>query len=359
MALYARFIDTVVRVSSTRAAEMTKLLENIFRSRQHRARERARSAVATAWASTSGRSSTRPRRSRSASCRSSPGPGLGGHCIPIDPFYLSWKAREYDFSHRVHRARRQDQRDDAVLLSSQRLAGAEPRTASRSPGSRILVLGVAYKADIDDMRESPAMKIIELLQNAGRERRLPRPARPVVRGRRRRARVRAARALRSTTCVVIVTAHSGDRLRAARRRRRPRRRPPQRDRPRRHLEREGLEAVTRVAARGRRRLGQGTSHATSTSSPSSPGSATSTSGRRDEYARRYPEARVDRVVRRGARRRLRRGGRRSRRPCRRTHALAKQALEAGKHVFVEKPPAMRGRGDGGARRARGGARASC
>ena len=86
-----------------------------------------------------------------------PGPGLGGHCIPIDPFYLTWKAREYGFYTRVHRAGRQGQRDHAVLLPLARLAGAEPRRGSaRSSGSRILVLGVAYKPDISDMRESPA-----------------------------------------------------------------------------------------------------------------------------------------------------------------------------------------------------------
>ena len=65
---------------------------------QHRARQRAGRCSATGWASTSGRSSTPPRPSRSASCASSPGPGMGGHCLPVDPFYLAWKAREYDFS---------------------------------------------------------------------------------------------------------------------------------------------------------------------------------------------------------------------------------------------------------------------
>ena len=108
-------IDTVHRVSSPEAAELTKLLENIFRS--------VNIALVNELAQLCDRmgidvwevvdaAATKP----FGFMRFQPGPGLGGHCIPIDPFYLTWKAREFDFYDRVHRARRQGQREHAVLL---------------------------------------------------------------------------------------------------------------------------------------------------------------------------------------------------------------------------------------------------
>jgi UDP-N-acetyl-D-glucosamine dehydrogenase len=96
-----------------------------------------------------------------------PGPGLGGHCIPIDPFYLTWKAREYDFSTRfVELAGEVNNNMPYFCRSviSQALNHGAQRSVS---GSKILVLGVAYKADINDVRESPAEKLIELLRTAG------------------------------------------------------------------------------------------------------------------------------------------------------------------------------------------------
>jgi UDP-N-acetyl-D-glucosamine dehydrogenase len=96
-----------------------------------------------------------------------PGPGLGGHCIPIDPFYLTWKAREYDFTTRfIELAGEVNQNMPYFCRSvvSQALNHGAQKSLS---GAKILVLGVAYKADIDDMRESPAEKLIELLKNAG------------------------------------------------------------------------------------------------------------------------------------------------------------------------------------------------
>ena len=95
--LYRRAIDTVHERLDARGGRADEAAREHLPLGQHRARQRARASSATGWGSTSGRSSTPPRRSRSASCRFSPGPGLGGHCIPIDPFYLSWKAREFGF----------------------------------------------------------------------------------------------------------------------------------------------------------------------------------------------------------------------------------------------------------------------
>ena len=109
--------------------------------------------------------------------RFQPGPGLGGHCIPIDPFYLTWKAREFDFTTEFIELAGKVNNEHAVLLPLGRLAGAEPRRQRSLKGSRILVLGVAYKADIGDMRESPAVKLIELLRQGRRRGRVPRPAR--------------------------------------------------------------------------------------------------------------------------------------------------------------------------------------
>ena len=99
-----------------------------------------------------------------------PGPGLGGHCIPIDPFYLTWKAREYDITDPLHRARGRDQHPDALLRGGQARRGDRPQRAGPFAGSRILLLGIAYKKNVDDMRESPSLKLIELIEAARRGR---------------------------------------------------------------------------------------------------------------------------------------------------------------------------------------------
>jgi UDP-N-acetyl-D-glucosamine dehydrogenase len=99
--------------------------------------------------------------------RFEPGPGLGGHCIPIDPFYLTWKAREYDFTTEfIELAGRVNTAMPYYCRS--RVSQALNHGAGKSlKDARILVLGVAYKADISDMRESPAVKLVQLLQGAG------------------------------------------------------------------------------------------------------------------------------------------------------------------------------------------------
>jgi UDP-N-acetyl-D-glucosamine dehydrogenase len=165
-ALYGSAIDTIHRVSSPEAAELTKLLENIFRS--------VNIALVNELAQLCDRmgidvwevidaASTKP----FGYMRFEPGPGLGGHCIPIDPFYLTWKAREYDFTTEfIELAGKVNQ--EMPYYCRSRVSQALNHGAGKSlKGSRILVLGVAYKADIADMRESPAVKLIELLRNAG------------------------------------------------------------------------------------------------------------------------------------------------------------------------------------------------
>jgi UDP-N-acetyl-D-glucosamine dehydrogenase len=97
-----------------------------------------------------------------------PGPGLGGHCIPIDPFYLSWKAKEFDFRTRFIELAGEVNTAMPYFVVEQIAAGAQ-RARKSIKGSKILVLGLAYKRDIDDLRESPSLTIIELL----REQRAP------------------------------------------------------------------------------------------------------------------------------------------------------------------------------------------
>jgi UDP-N-acetyl-D-glucosamine dehydrogenase len=95
-----------------------------------------------------------------------PGPGLGGHCIPVDPFYLSWKAREYDFATRFIELAGEVNVSMPYHVVSEVAAALNERRKSLK-GSRVLVLGVAYKKDVDDLRESPSLKIMQLLQERG------------------------------------------------------------------------------------------------------------------------------------------------------------------------------------------------
>ena len=164
---------------------------------QHRARQRARAALRPDGSSTSGRSSTRRRRSRSASCASSPGPGLGGHCLPIDPFYLTWKAREYDFyTEFIELAGKVNENMPYFCRSliSQALNHGRERSLK---GSKVLVLGVAYKADIARHARVAGAQADRAAAERRRGRLVPRPVR--ARARRARAEVGRARARPSTT----------------------------------------------------------------------------------------------------------------------------------------------------------------
>ena len=164
-ALYATVCDTIVRVSSPEAAEMSKLLENIFRSVNIAlVNELARLADRMGidiWEVIDA-AATKP----FGFTRFDPGPGMGGHCLPVDPFYLSWKAREYDLSAEfIELAGKVNQSQPYFCVEKAERALNEAGKPVR--GSRILLVGVSYKAGVGDTRESPALKIAELLQARG------------------------------------------------------------------------------------------------------------------------------------------------------------------------------------------------
>jgi UDP-N-acetyl-D-glucosamine dehydrogenase len=165
-AVYRTAIDTVHELSSPEAAELTKLLENIFRS--------VNIALVNELAMLCDRmgidiwevvdaADTKP----FGFMRFSPGPGLGGHCIPIDPFYLTWKAREFGFYTEFIELAGKVNEEMPYFCRSLVSQALNHGAQKAMKGSRILVLGVAYKPDIGDVRESPALKIISLLRNAG------------------------------------------------------------------------------------------------------------------------------------------------------------------------------------------------
>ncbi|MGI8480199.1 MAG: nucleotide sugar dehydrogenase, partial [Gaiellaceae bacterium] len=168
MAFYATAIDTVHRVSSPEAAELTKLLENIFRS--------VNIALVNELAQLCDRMgidvwevveavATKPFGFMSFK----PGPGLGGHCIPIDPFYLTWKAREYGFYTEFIELAGKVNESMPYFCRSVVSQALNHSLQLSLKGSRILILGVAYKPNITDTRESPAVKLIGLLEAAGSE----------------------------------------------------------------------------------------------------------------------------------------------------------------------------------------------
>jgi len=164
--LYGSAVDTVHRVTSPESAELTKLLENIFRSVNialvNELAQLCERMKIDFWEVVDA-AATKPFGFMSFK----PGPGLGGHCIPIDPFYLTWKAREYDFTTEfIELAGRINENMPYYCRSliSQALNHGKQRSLK---GSKVLVLGVAYKPNIGDMRESPALKLIELLQAGG------------------------------------------------------------------------------------------------------------------------------------------------------------------------------------------------
>lgn len=165
IALYEQAIDRVVSVSSTKAAEMTKLLENI-----HRAVNIGLVNEMKIVADRMGidifevvdAAATKP----FGFTAYYPGPGLGGHCIPIDPFYLTWKAREYGLHTRfIELSGEVNQAMPEYVVS--KLVDGLNDYGKALKGSNVLVLGIAYKKNVDDMRESPAVKIMELLETKG------------------------------------------------------------------------------------------------------------------------------------------------------------------------------------------------
>jgi UDP-N-acetyl-D-glucosamine dehydrogenase len=165
LALYGQAIDTVVPVSSTRAAELTKLLENI-----HRAVNIGLVNEMKIIADRMGIDIHEVIRAAATKpfgfTPYYPGPGLGGHCIPIDPFYLTWKARQYGLHTRFIELAGEINSDMPHWVVG-KLADALNLRGRSVMGSRVLVLGIAYKKDVDDMRESPSVALMELLRAKG------------------------------------------------------------------------------------------------------------------------------------------------------------------------------------------------
>ena len=163
--LYGRALDTLVPVSSPEAAELTKLLENVFRSVNialvnELAQLCARMDI-DVWEVIEA-AATKPFGFMSFR----PGPGLGGHCLPVDPFYLSWKARQFDFyTEFIELAGKINENMPYFCL--ERIGHALNSQEHSIRGSQIHIVGVSYKEDVGDLRQSPALKLIELLQRDG------------------------------------------------------------------------------------------------------------------------------------------------------------------------------------------------
>jgi UDP-N-acetyl-D-glucosamine dehydrogenase len=165
--VYGRVCDQVVKVSTPEVAELSKLLENIFRS--------VNIALVNELAILADRmdidiwevidaAATKPY----GFTRFDPGPGMGGHCLPVDPFYLAWKAREYDLSTEfIELAGKVNQYMPYYCMDKIERTLNDAHKPVR--GSRVLLLGVSYKAGVGDIRESPALKIIQLLRKSGAE----------------------------------------------------------------------------------------------------------------------------------------------------------------------------------------------
>ncbi len=165
VAVYSQVIDRVVPVSSTRAAELSKILENTYRAVNIAMVNELKMLCLRMGIDifeVIEASKTKPFGFQAFY----PGPGLGGHCIPIDPFYLTWKAREYDFSTRFIELAG-DINSNMPYFVVTRVMEVLNEHGKALKNSRILVLGLAYKKDVDDNRESPAMKIIQILRDKG------------------------------------------------------------------------------------------------------------------------------------------------------------------------------------------------
>jgi UDP-N-acetyl-D-glucosamine dehydrogenase len=200
--VYRGAIDTVHTVSTPEAAELTKLLENIFRSVNialvNELAQLCDRMDIDVW-EVVGAAATKPFGFMSFK----PGPGLGGHCIPLDPYYLSWKAREYDFSTRFIELSGEVNNNMPYFCRSVISQALNHGLRKSVSGSRILLLGVAYKADIGDTRETPAEKLLQLLRNAGADVSYHDPHVPEFDGL-----VSSPLEPEAYDCVAIVTAHS-------------------------------------------------------------------------------------------------------------------------------------------------------
>lgn len=208
-ALYGSIFRRTVPVSGPAAAEMTKLLENIYRcvniAMVNELKLLCLRMGIDIWEVIDA-ASTKPFGFQPFY----PGPGLGGHCIPVDPFYLAWRAREWDFHTRfIELAGEINSSMPYHVVES--ISSALNHRALPLPGTRVLILGVAYKKDVDDLRESPALTVIELLRKEGSDVSYNDPYVPAIgHGRRYDLNMTSVplENLHQYDCVVIVTDHS-------------------------------------------------------------------------------------------------------------------------------------------------------
>jgi len=209
-ALYSSIVDKAVPVSSTRTAEMTKLLENIYRAVNialvNELKMLCDRMGMDIWEVIKA-SSTKPFGFQPFY----PGPGLGGHCIPIDPFYLTWKAREFGFSTRfIELAGEINSSLPRFVVD--KAADALNKRGKALKGSRVLVLGMAYKKDTDDLRESPSIELVRLFEEKGAAVDYNDPFIPIARSGRKgflKHSIKLTdRSLKAYDCVLIATDHS-------------------------------------------------------------------------------------------------------------------------------------------------------
>jgi UDP-N-acetyl-D-glucosamine dehydrogenase len=213
-ALYGRAIKTIVPVSSCRAAEATKLLENIFRS-VNIALVNELKLVYGAMGIDVWEVINAAKSKPFGYMPFYPGPGLGGHCIPIDPFYLTWKAREYEQHTRfIELAGEINTAMPEYVIN--RTAEALNTKRKAVNGSRVLVLGLAYKANVDDDRESPSYHLLDLLKRRGASVSYYDPHVPVIRPSREHSAWAGTKSvtwdketLSSFDAIIIATAHDG------------------------------------------------------------------------------------------------------------------------------------------------------
>jgi UDP-N-acetyl-D-glucosamine dehydrogenase len=212
--LYETFVERVVPVSSARVAEAAKLLENIYRSVNialvNELKMLFERMGIDVWEVIDA-AATKP----FGFTPFYPGPGLGGHCIPIDPFYLTWKARHHDFATRFIELAGEINTGMPYWVV-ERVTEALGRHGKPLQGSKVLVLGVGYKRDVDDLRESPALKVIRILESKGARVAYNDPYVPSLRTRRLRhydtfpldSVPLTDEELASADCVLIATDHS-------------------------------------------------------------------------------------------------------------------------------------------------------
>jgi UDP-N-acetyl-D-glucosamine dehydrogenase len=213
-ALYGSFLEKVVVVSSARVAESAKLLENIYRSINialvNELKMLFERMGIDVWEVIEA-AATKP----FGFTPFFPGPGLGGHCIPIDPFYLTWKARHYDFSTRFIELAGEVNTGMPYWVVD-KVVEALGEDGKPIKGAKVLVMGVAYKKDVDDLRESPSLKVIEILESRGAEVSYNDPYVPSLRARKLRHYETfdldsvdlEDRTIAEADCVLIATDHS-------------------------------------------------------------------------------------------------------------------------------------------------------